>query len=255
MLSKPVIKHLRSLQLKKFREEEKLFVVEGPKMVQELLNHREWKVKAVYALHDWHFSGALPCDFFEVDERELEQISGLQTPNKVLAVVEYPSPVSPDKFQPLTGLHLLIDQVQDPGNLGTIIRIADWFGIESVICSLDTVDCFNPKVIQSTMGSLFRVKTFYSSLTDVLIRNAGASRLPVYATLLDGDNIYQTELASNGLIIMGNESRGVNPVLHPFISKGLLIPSRSKSGGNAESLNVAMAAGIVCAEFFRQSLK
>jgi TrmH family RNA methyltransferase len=255
MLSKPVIKHLRSLHLKKFREEEKLLVVEGPKMVQELLKHPEWKVKTIYALPEWHFAGVLPCDFFEVDERELSQISGLQTPNKVLAVVEYPSPVSPDKFQPLTGLHLLIDHVQDPGNLGTIIRLADWFGIDSVICSLDTVDCFNPKVIQSTMGSLFRVKVHYSSLTDVLIRNAGGPKLPVYATVLDGDNIYKSELSANGLIIMGNESRGVNPVLQPFISKGLLIPSKTKAGGTAESLNVAMAAGIVCAEFFRQSLK
>lgn len=253
MLSKPVIKHLRSLHLKKFREEEGLFLVEGPKMVGELLASGKWSVKGLFALPAWHHPEMdVKCPVTEISEKDLEQISSLKQPNKVVALVEMPSRLKMPVEAPSAGIHLLLDQIQDPGNLGTIIRIADWFGITDVYCSPDTVDCFNPKVIQSTMGSLFRVNVHYLPLTDLLVKNTQQHHLPVYATLLDGKNIYKEELTPGGLIILGNESRGMNPVLRPFISNGLSIPGKSTSYTGAESLNVAVAAGIVCAEFFRR---
>ncbi|MFN8153362.1 MAG: RNA methyltransferase [Bacteroidia bacterium] len=253
MLSKPVIKQLRSLHLKKFREEEGVFLVEGPKMVNEVLVSRKWNVRAIYALSSWKKpAGTLPCPVTEISEKELEQISSLQQPNKVVAVVDIPSDSKTPVTLPETGLFLLLDQIQDPGNLGTIIRIADWFGMKDVFCSPDTADCFNPKVIQSTMGSLFRVSVHYLPLTDLLVKNAKGHQLPVYATMLNGKDIYTEPLKRDGLIILGNESRGVNPVLLPFVTNTILIPSKSTDYTGAESLNVAVAAGIVCAEFFRQ---
>lgn len=253
MLSKPVIKHLRSLHLKKFREEEGVFLVEGPKMVKELLLSHRWKVKELFALSDWRRPvDPLPCPLTEISEKELDQISVLQQPNKVVALVEMPVSMKNPVPAPTSGLFLLLDQIQDPGNLGTIIRIADWFGITDVFCSPDTVDCFNPKVIQSTMGSLFRVNVHYLPLADLLVKNSQSAHLPVYATLLDGEDIYSGKLSADGLIILGNESRGINPVLRPFITKSLFIPSKSSGYDGAESLNVAVATGIVCAEFFRQ---
>ena len=253
MLSKPVIKHLRSLHLKKFREEEGLFLVEGPKMVKEVMSNPDWMVKEVFATPEWKKPATtLPVRITEISAKELEQISALQQPNKVVALVEMPATVRKPVDAPLTGLFLLLDQIQDPGNLGTIIRIADWFGMSDVFCSPDTVDCFNPKVIQSTMGSLFRVKVHYLPLIDLLVKNSQAAQLPVYATQLDGSDIYTQKLERNGFIILGNESRGMNPVLRPFVTSSLFIPSNSKGYDGAESLNVAVATGIVCAEFFRQ---
>lgn len=253
MLSKPVIKQLRSLHLKKFRDEQRLFLVEGPKMVGELLSNRLWKVKEIFALPEWKKpADILPCPVTMVSEKELDQISALQQPNRVVALVEMPEDVRKPVKAPESGLFLLLDQIQDPGNLGTIIRIADWFGISDVFCSPDTVDCFNPKVIQSTMGSLFRVHVHYLPLTDLLVKNTQSAHLPVYATQLDGTDIYAEKLSDKGLIILGNESRGMNPVLKPFITKSLFIPSKSEGYAGAESLNVAVATGIVCAEFFRQ---
>ncbi|MBL7922980.1 MAG: RNA methyltransferase [Bacteroidia bacterium] len=249
MLSKAVIKHLRSLHLKKFRDREALFLVEGPKMVQEVLRSGHWKVQDIFAVDDWMApaeSSHVPLT--RVTSEELRQISSHMSPNKVLAVVRYavntPVPSVPEK-----GLHLLIDQVQDPGNLGTMIRIADWFGIDSVICSPDTVDLYNPKTIQATMGSVFRVPVRYTPLSELLGKNREGAGLKVYATLLEGDNLYQADLSKDAFVIMGNESRGVNPLLIQFINKSLHIPTRMKSNEHAESLNVAIATGIVCSEW------
>lgn len=250
MASKATISFIRSLQQKKFRLKEKAFVVEGPKLVNELFRSG-YKVLNVYALASWVAEPHITATIEVVSEKEMEQMSALQTPNKVLAVVAIPD----DTHQftvPTSGLHLLIDQIQDPGNLGTIIRIADWFGFQSVICSLDTVDVYNPKVIQSTMGSIFRIPVIYDALPDVLVKNTLGPKLTIYATLLEGKNMYSERLSENGFVLMGNESRGLNPMLLPFVNKAIRIPGPGQKGGKAESLNVAIAAGVVCAEFRRQ---
>jgi TrmH family RNA methyltransferase len=250
MASKSTISYLRSLQQKKFRNEEGVFIVEGPKMVSEVLKS-DFKVRQLYATSNWipDIHTSLPTEI--ISDAEMERISGLQTPNKVLAVVEMPALEGPVDLL-AQGLHLLLDQIQDPGNLGTIIRIADWFGVSSVICSPDTADVFNPKVIQASMGSVFNVKVHYTSLADVLLKNTDGNKWPVYATLLSGENIYNADMADSCFVILGNESRGVNPILNAFITQGIQIPRPINKQSKAESLNVAVAAGIVCSEYCRK---
>ncbi len=250
MLSKAVIKRLRSLQFKKNRDESGLFPVEGPKMVHELLRSDKWSVSEIYATDEWQ---PVPgCSSVHlISENELAQISGQKNPNKVFAVAKMPAG-SVTTTLPASGMFLLLDQIQDPGNLGTIIRIADWFGASGIFCSPDTVDVFNPKVIQSSMGSVFRILPVYTSLADLLKKNLEQNNFPVYATHLKGENLFTTDLSKDALIILGNESRGLNPILLPFISQSLLIPSKSKAGDTADSLNVAIAAGIFCSEWLRR---
>ncbi|CAN5557558.1 RNA methyltransferase [soil metagenome] len=251
MASKTIISFLRSLHQKKFRLEHGLFLVEGPKMVNELL-HSEFEVGQIYATNDWEIPSGLKDVKVEIiTNKELDQVSAMQTPHKVLATVKIPVTHAQLPL-PKQGLHLLVDHIQDPGNLGTIIRIADWFGCSSICCSPDTVDLFNPKVVQATMGSIFRVGVYYGSLPDLLINNAAAGKLPVYATLLEGESVYSQEITNDGFIILGNESKGMNPLLMPFVSAAIRIPSASPSKNKAESLNVAIATGIICAEFRRQ---
>jgi TrmH family RNA methyltransferase len=251
MASKSTISFLRSLQQKKFRNEEGLFVVEGPKMVSEVIKS-SFIVKSIFATQEWTPDPKLNVPLETITQAEMEKVSGLQTPNKVIAVVEMPDLTKPIlKHEP--GLHLLLDQIQDPGNLGTIIRIADWFGITSIICSHDTADVFNPKVIQSTMGSIFHSNIHYTSLVDVLANNASRDKWPVYATLLQGENIYSAEMSSSCFVILGNESKGVSALLSSFITKGIHIPRPSNGNSKAESLNVAVAAGIVCSEYCRKN--
>lgn len=250
MASRSIISLVRSLHQRKFRDQEGCFIVEGPKLIHELFNS-SFSILHVFALKSWDlplFIKDFPVEF--ISDKELEQMSAMQTPNKVLAVVKNPDLSS--FLNPTSGFHLLIDQIQDPGNLGTIIRIADWFGFQSIICSPDTVECYNPKVVQATMGSIFRIPVYYHSLPDLLIKNALGSKIPVYATLLEGDNLYNQTLTSNALIVMGNESRGMNPILLPFVSQAIRIPEGKKNAPIAESLNVGIAAGIICAEFRRQ---
>lgn len=231
------------------------FIIEGPKLVDELLHSPEWEVLNVFATHDWHWPVGLPESRFErVSERELSQVSALVTPNKVLAVAALPSENKVFKA-PDRGLHLALDQVQDPGNVGTILRIADWFGIDSIICSPDSADRFNPKVIQAAMGSVLRMNVFSMPLADFFIRNAAGARLPIYATLLTGENLFNSQLKQDAIIVLGNESRGIHPTIQHFITHSLLIPSFARHADKAESLNVAVAAGIVCAEFRFKGIK
>jgi TrmH family RNA methyltransferase len=251
MASKSTISFLRSLQQKKFRNQEGLFIVEGPKMVSEVLKS-SFIVKHIYAVDEWNPESNIKVPLEIISNSEMEKVSGLQTPNKVLAVIEMPDLTGPVPNLEV-GLHLLLDQIQDPGNLGTILRIADWFGVQSVICSPDTADVFNPKVIQSTMGSLFNLKIHYSSLVDVLVKNIDNAQWPVYATLLEGESLYNCNLESSCFVILGNESKGVNPLLNSFITKGIHIPRPKKGRSKAESLNVAVAAGIVCSEYARKN--
>ena len=182
----------------------------------------------------------------------MERISQLKTASTSLAVVEQPR-YKAVASAPATALSLALDGVQNPGNLGTIIRLADWFGVEDIYCSADTADCFNPKVVQATMGAILRVRVHYLPLADFL-RCTLQSGVEVYGTMLDGQNIYDVELAPTGVIVMGNEGRGVSRECAASFSQRLLIPAYSVAGQGSESLNVAMATGIVCAEFRRRKM-
>ncbi|MBO5686933.1 MAG: RNA methyltransferase [Alistipes sp.] len=243
-MTKAEIQFVRSLSDKRVRDAERLFIAEGDKLIAEILQSG-WRVRNLYAL-EGHFDGHAE----RVSEKEMERISQLKTASTSLAVVEQPRHKSV-KSAPAGALSLALDGVQNPGNLGTIIRLADWFGVEDIFCSEDTADCFNPKVVQATMGAILRVRVHYLPLADFL-RHTRESGVEVYGTMLDGDNIYDTELASSGVIVMGNEGRGVSAECAASFSQRLLIPAYSAAGQGSESLNVAMATGIVCAEFRRR---
>ena len=234
MLSKNELKYIQSLCQKKQRTQEGLFLAEGPKLAMELLNSN-YHVEKFYATGEWLAENSVEIDVTEVSEIELSKMSTLQTPNEVLVVCrqkkELESPIFKDK------LSIVLDGLQDPGNMGTIIRIADWFGIDQIIASEDTVELYNPKVIQSTMGSFIRVKCWYQHLPDVL----SLVNLPVYGALLKGQSINKTASLKEGLLIIGNESKGIREEVMPYITKAITIPRI----GHAESLNAAVATGII----------
>ncbi len=231
VISKNKIKLIHSLETKKGREKAGLFVAEGPKVVNDLLH-----------------AGFTAENIFE-DIEDIKKISFLQHPQSMLGVFKLPRNEHYTEFS-ITQLVLALDGVQDPGNLGTIIRVADWFGIKDIFCSLDTADCWNPKVVQATMGSIARVQLHYVDLNKMV--ESLPADYPIYATLLDGENIYKQELSHHGMIVMGNEGKGISPLLRTKINRKLYIPSYSSDGNTAESLNVAIATSIVCAEFRRR---
>ena len=250
-ISKNQIKYIRQLEQKKFRRREGLFVAEGTKVVGDLLAH--YQPQAVFATQEWlsqqsSHPSLLTSDLNSVTDEELRRLSFLQHPQQVLAIFPIPEPPYPFTLSP-SHLSLALDGLQDPGNLGTIIRIADWFGITDIVCSEDTVDAWNPKVVQATMGSIARVNIKYMSLSD-LIDNLPHD-YPVYGTLLDGENIYTQPLTPHGLIVMGNEGNGISPEIRQRVNRRLLIPSY-RQDDTAESLNVAIATAITCSEFRRR---
>lgn len=249
MISKNTIKLIHSLELKKKRTSEKMFVAEGPKIVGELMDY--YKPAMIFATREWADSHSDMKDVTEVSDEELRKISFLQTPQQILAVFYMPEANSNILHEDDLDRQLVIalDGVQDPGNLGTIIRIADWFGIETILCSHDTADAYNPKVIQATMGSIARVRIIYTDLCRTL--SMISKDVPIYGTLLDGDDIYTHELTGNGIIVFGNEGKGISPQIRQIVSHRLLIPNFSK-GNTAESLNVAIATAITCSEFRRR---
>ncbi len=251
-ISKNRIKYIHSLRLKKNRKEKKVFLAEGPKLVMELLSEH-LECHFVAATHEWlsHNRNLPAGEVAEVSDTELSKISLLETPQQVLAIFRIPD-YGWDMTSLRSGLCLALDGVQDPGNLGTIIRLADWFGIKHIFCSPDTADAYNPKTIQATMGSIARVKVHYSCLTD-LIRSL--KEIPVYGTFLEGENIYSSQLSENGLIVMGNEGNGITPDVGKLITRRLHIPSYPMEQKTSESLNVAVATSIVCAEFRRRVLR
>jgi RNA methyltransferase, TrmH family len=254
MLTNQKIKWIKSLEQKKFRKETGCFVVEGEKMVNELLKSR-YKTIEIYATSSLSSEMRLkaPKDILieEITEVQLERISQLKSPNKVLAVAELPSKaIQPDITK---GLSIMLDNLQDPGNLGTIIRTAAWFGIGTIYCSPDTVDVFNPKVVQSTMGALFNMNMIYHPL-DEIIQLAKQSNTPVYGTHLNGENIYKAKFQGNAIIIMGNESQGLSEKISRQVDQNLFIPTFPAGVNAVESLNVSVAMGIVCAEFRRQNI-
>ncbi len=241
MLSKNQIKFITNLKQKKYRNIHQLFVVEGVKGVEELLSSN-------LVLHHLYTTKALPfasavSPTTMITEAELKKISSLTTPNTCLAVFEQKTvtKLSEDK------LTLVLDDVRDPGNLGTIIRLCDWFGIENLLCSHQTVDVYNPKVVQSTMGSITRVNVVYDDLTQILSQTS----LPIYGTFMDGDNIYQQQLPTQGFVVMGNEANGISSEITALVTDKIAIP-RFGNQQQTESLNVATAAAIILSEFKRK---
>ncbi len=234
MLNKNELKYIQSLCQKKQRQEERLFLAEGTKLVEELLQSR-FRIRKIYALTDWIEQHSDISNVVAVTETELQRISSLQTPNQVLAVVEQEESNEQPVFT--SRLTLVLDGIQDPGNMGTIIRIADWFGIQQIIASEDSVELYNPKVIQSTMGGFLRVRVGYQSLPEVL----ASAKVPVYGALLDGKNMYQEQSAKEGILVIGNESKGISKKILTYITHPIKIPRL----GGAESLNAAVATGII----------
>lgn len=252
-ISKNQVKFIRSLGQKKTREEKGLFVSEGEKCTLELLKSFEPvmlvnRQGASLEGHDW----------LEATDTEIEQMSQLRTPQGMIGVFRKPQRMQlPDADRELI---LALDGVQDPGNLGTIIRTADWFGIRNIVCSSDTAECWNPKVVQATMGALARVRVHYTNLADFIGENRGCSasvgccRVPVYGTLLDGRNMYEADAIpqkKNGIIVMGNEGNGISPLIRTMVTHPLFIPSYPADRETSESLNVAIATAIILAEFRR----
>jgi RNA methyltransferase, TrmH family len=253
MLSKNKIKLIKSLGSKKARLESGLFVAEGEKIVSEIIDCKV-NISHLIATDEWFKKNKkidIDCEKDRVSQEELTRLSFLKTPQNVLCLVNIPNLVL-DLSQIKSSLSLILDNVQDPGNLGTIIRVADWFGIEQIICSLETADVYNPKVVQATMGAIFRVKVHYNDLVKVVpdILSLG---LPIYGATLSGENIYKAELSGNGVIIMGNESKGISPILASMVDKQLLIPFFPENKKRSESLNVAIATAIICSEFRKRA--
>lgn len=234
MLSKNELKYIQSLCQKKQRTQEGLFIAEGPKLASELLSS-DYQVKKIYALAGWVAENNAPVETVTVTEEELAKMSTLQTPNEVLLVCHQKALTTSPVLQ--KQISLVLDGIQDPGNLGTIIRIADWFGISQIIASEDTVEFYNPKVIQSTMGSFIRVRCWYRNLPEFL----ATVNLPVYGALLNGHPVNEAGLISEGILVIGNESKGIREGVLPFITKAITIPRI----GAAESLNAAVATGII----------
>ena len=239
-LSKNHIKLITSLQQKKYRQKHKLFVAEGVKVVNELLDS-DFELELLFATNEYkHLS--MFDKTVDVSNIELKKISQLKTPNKVLAVFHIPE----SKLIEANGLILALDAINDPGNLGTIIRLCDWFGIKNLVCSKDTVDCYNQKVVQASMGSLTRIQIMYTDLQSYV----SSSKLPVFIADMDGENVYKTSLPKEAILIMGNEANGISDEIRALVNAKISIP-RFGNTQQTESLNVATATAILISEFKR----
>lgn len=237
-ITKNELKHIRLLRQKKYRQQYEQFVVEGEKNIEELLRSN-YSISAIYATSDWE-SSISEIETITITNKQLSQISNLNSPDKVLAVAKIPSVEFPSHFG--SKITLCLDSINDPGNLGTIIRTADWFGIKNIICSPNTVDCFNPKTVMATKGSLFKTTIFYTEL-DELFKNHPST---IFGAYLDGEEIStKFEAPKECFLLMGSESHGISETLEPFVTNKIKIPKK----GNAESLNVAMATSILLYQF------
>ena len=249
MLSKSQISLLTSLQHKQFRTEHGLFMVEGYKSITEFIDS-DYKVHTIYHTPDTApklLKLSQKINFQEISLIDLQKISALKNPADAIATVNIPQWGGLNYTTLKNKFSLVLDGLQDPGNMGTIIRTADWFGISNIICSEDTVDAYNPKVVQATMGSLARVNVSYTNLAGLI----SAAKLPVFGTLLNGDNIYSTNFGTEGLLVMGNEGNGIRPDIQALVNKAITIPRI----GKAESLNVAIATAICCSQLAAKSFK
>lgn len=245
-MTKADIQFIRSLSDKRVRDEEHLFIAEGQKLVEEIRNSK-FRIRRIYTTRPEIKGQGVE----HIDKKEMERISQLKTATDTLAVVEQP------RYRldiDTNALILALDGVQNPGNLGTIIRLADWFGIKDIVCSKECADCYNPKVVQATMGAILRVKVHYVDNLAKLLLSARAKGMPIYGTLLTGKNIYTTNIENSGIIVMGNEGRGVSDECCAALTHHLLIPPYPVNAPTSESLNVAMATGIILSEFRRRAL-
>jgi TrmH family RNA methyltransferase len=258
MISKSQIKLINSLRIKKYRKEHGLFIAEGDKLVRDIISS-SFKVDSVFATGEWIKSNQteiqnLENKVFTIAEAELKKISSLKTPNQVLAIVQMPK-YGYEKSDVINNISLALDDIQDPGNLGSIIRIADWFGISDIFCSSNCVDAYNSKVIQSSMGSVCRVRLHCVALAGLLEDYDKEEDFKIFGTFLEGENIFESDLSKNGIIVLGNESSGISEELLPYIHKKLFIPNYSRTDERIDSLNVSMASAIICFEFRRRTMK
>jgi len=247
MLSNAKIKYIKSLHKKKYRQQHAVFIVEGEKIVREVLQQKRFKLQAIYGTEAWASQNTSLMGQYKplltiVPLSKLKKISTLKTPNQVLALLEMPAEDATFTVPVEQSFNLVLEQIQDPGNMGTIIRIADWFGIPNIICSKGCVEAYNPKVIQATMGSFLRVNIQTIPLQDLF---ATYAQLPVYGAVLGGDNLFETDLSPKGFLLIGNEGRGLSTDAQQHLTHRLTIPKY----GQAESLNAAVATGIFCAMF------
>lgn len=239
-LSKNKIKWIRSLQQKKIRDELGFFIVEGDKMVKEAIEYLRDTIEILYLTKTSTIClKELNLQYLQVSDEELKSISSLKNPNKSLVVLKKQKAKKID-----TNFRIALDGIQDPGNMGTILRLADWFDVKEIICSNETVDIYNPKVVQASMGAIFRINVIYCNLNDYLSK----TKDPIFGALLEGENIYHKKMQPEGLLLLGNEGNGIAEKNIPLISDPITIPRF----GKAESLNVSIAAGILLSEFFRK---
>ncbi|MFO7828212.1 MAG: RNA methyltransferase [Bacteroidales bacterium] len=257
MLSKNKIKFINSIKKKKYRDIHQVFFAEGEKIIDELLKS-EAEILNIFATADWavqqlNLSDDISQKIEIITLDELKKISALSSPNKVLATIKIPK-TAYDKNEISNKLSILLDDVNDPGNLGTIIRIADWFGIENIFCTKSSVELYNPKVVQATMGAIFRVNVHYVDFHELLTEFTAIDRFNIYGTFLEGENIYYEKLSEKGFIIMGSESHGISEKWIPYIDKKLFIPYYPTTKKTSESLNISIATAIVCSEFRRRMI-
>lgn len=256
MLSKNKIKFINSIKKKKFRDIHQCFFAEGEKLVDELL-HSNVQITDIYATTDWMSSNLHKIklrpemEVYEISEDELHKISALSTPNKVFAIAKQQK----HKYNLQEIYHelsLFLENINDPGNLGTIIRIADWFGIKNIFCTNESVDIYNPKVVQASMGAIYRTKVHYVDTREFITELNKLENFNIYGTFLEGNNIYNESLSSNGIIIMGSESHGISNELSQWVNHKLFIPNYPLGSRTSESLNISVATAIVCSEFRRR---
>ena len=256
LLPKNQIKFINSLKEKKYRQLHNLFIVEGDKIVTEIIQQDPSKIEQLYLTEKWYRKSEIgslqshSSQIFILKSGEMERISSFKSPPEVIALIKIPH-FQLDYDEIAGNFSLVLDKVQDPGNLGNIIRIADWFGIQHIICSFDCADCYNPKVLQSTMGSIMRVKTHYTNLSLFLQKLTSLPDFGIYGTFINASNIYASGLLPAGVIIMGNESKGISKALFPYIREKISIPAFQNRNRRIDSLNVAAATAIICAEFRR----
>jgi TrmH family RNA methyltransferase len=257
LISKQQIKQLRYLQQKKYRDEFSSFIVEGIKIVNEAIQNNPQSINMlVFTSKSKNYVNFSSLDentsLIEVTEKEFQKITSLNTPQEVLAVIKKPQAQLPEENQ-IKDISLVLDKLRDPGNLGTIIRLADWFGVKHIFCSKDTVDCYNPKVVQSSMGAIFRVDIHYVDLKKLLTGIKKNKVQTIYGTSLEGTDLFKAKLSKPAIVILGNESGGLSEEIIALTDKNLLIPNYSLNNEKSESLNVSMAAAIICAEMRRQT--
>jgi TrmH family RNA methyltransferase len=251
VLSRNKIKYLSSLKIKKYRNIHSRYMIEGEKIVKEILAEGKTRIEILVATNDWlEKNPRLPAtrigEIAVADDKDISRITSMETPSQVIAVLSIP--LYKLNLQEIrTSFSIALDHIQDPGNLGTIIRTANWFGIQHIFCSEDCADCYNPKALQASMGSMLYVKVSYTSLEALFGELVADPRYSIYGTFLEGTSVYQADRLQNGLVVFGNESRGIDPALLPYIRKGISIPPGGPSHRHVESLNVAAAVAIICA--------